>query len=85
MVAEQEMDEKWEVTESLILSDVLITVSMIWRAAHTLSKIVRPACINFAGGNDCQKKSGMRQTTIASREGVVLTFGCLWFRVWTWF
>ena len=27
MVVEQEMDEKWEVTESLILSDVLITVS----------------------------------------------------------
>jgi hypothetical protein len=28
MVVEQEMDEKWEVTESLILSDVLITVSI---------------------------------------------------------
>jgi hypothetical protein len=27
MVVEQEMDEKWEVTESLILSDALITVS----------------------------------------------------------
>jgi hypothetical protein len=29
MVAEQEMDEKWEVTESLILSDVLITISTV--------------------------------------------------------
>jgi len=29
MVAEQEMDEKREVTESVILSDVLITVSTV--------------------------------------------------------
>jgi len=28
MVVEQEMDEKWEVTKSLILSNVLITVSI---------------------------------------------------------
>jgi hypothetical protein len=34
MVVKQEMDKKWEVTESLILSDVLITVSTPYGAVH---------------------------------------------------
>jgi hypothetical protein len=34
-VVEQEMDEKWEVTESLILTEVLITVTVVYVGVRT--------------------------------------------------
>ena len=34
-MVEQEMDEKWEVTESLILTEVLITVTVVYVGVRT--------------------------------------------------